>query len=1605
MAHISSSRPPLNEIVELSGTSSSSVAAPAAETNPTIAPAEGSRLASRRDLERRPAQLQGRIEPKQAPVLYQHTDAPADVHIEIAPEAMLLSALTAQPVASAPALTQLHQDMRQSGVSRAEFDDIVTALQGRHVESASAGVKLASLNDHVGIASFPFAFRHSKVATHLLVIKDSVPGPEGASDLYFIKGYANRLVGPRELLGFAARREELMAAESTGVGGPQVTMETYFCTYLLECSRRSLLFARRSADESNTVVMPVPPNAPPFPRQFSWANAENYMAEGFGEPPPSQRADAHSSDFRLGYCDLNGPENRAIIFLTDQKYHNTLRPIQSRSYGQYPASLNIGGGAIAQVTGFDDRGVEIIAPSDAPGVKNATMRQLIESFMADRPRNRTLIVRTEDQYRHRFEYAPEGLKMTLLDPHGEAVKALSPLPGADVSVYGWRGDNTGPYGSIAGYADPRIIVSTGEEIPAAPFLKDRHSLKGIATAASHVLTDIILNDLNPMVRGTTANGVIRTTLRALITGTTVYGMTALMNSLRDEKTHTLFAGARAFTGSGAGVVDEKTIASAIAVTVLAQDVVTQAYRFAYKNFVKDTAKSREQIAGQIFNEALLPFLGELGRLLLNYGIQTRMGLPRGNENDIYSLFGVATVLTGIEFLRGRSGDPDNHLFLSATYKAMDFFAADLVFRSLGAVYGAAPLTANVSGAAAERGDMPTNYLEAFVTRLGVRGVDKALLPILSILFSGAGLAGASARAGEDQLARENSPNNMVARVRDLLNIFSVEAERMIEGGRDRLEDIEALRRTSVMLKDSVENMRRAINHLNLEAPRTARTELEQVRAAASFHEMTPAQQQQHLEEVQRYYQEMIAASDLLSGRAGPADIDQAGPSRMPDLELAASNSIASLPVRIRKATELLMKSFPATYAANPAMTYPTAVSPDFISAPLPHTASPSAPFARTERIPRQQTTFTDAQVPYVKQLQQTLGNAPGMPQKVEHSNPHYQRLSNRMIEEGRKATHAYTLESQLFHYLLRWAQTGQARYLRLAPGVWFKTAAMNQRGNLTGEPDRMVTPLSVLMVNLMSLHAKTVPHNVYRAVVTDAYYVEQSRQAQARERYGPDAVFIGEGALLAMTEFMSVTSSRHMAATFLQGLGYGAAPLDRSQKMVIQQETAVTVIPLAEHMQVESLLMAGSVAVLDRIDHDPPPETLPRVVPNGQSELQSRSDDGDEFNLGQVLYIRQLDTFQAELRYHRYLEAREQAQQDGEPLRLELEDGAICCHPDTAQMYRYDAARQEMVFTGGTLNNFHGAPLEPREDEPARWRHPYHSALSPAQIRVGILGAILTGHPITPFLNDAVRNVSHEKFREKGGYYDVNHPNHRYKLRDDARRQAMKDRVRVNVLPEILAWTPATRFDLPAPGQPFMPGRPFPGEMLARTLSTALHRPMMIMEVDDAGQLLLEQREVRDHNDEVRLQAVPLTRRHFIKTHDLFDLTYCPDVAPMLGVGPRGYYIVTLHEASYRAVPVRISGDGLQAGNLIHAFLAAAYPNPDQRRYLLREGALASATDSGRGWRRLMPGRPDYVANSARDVLACLKNFARSDYDPIDQWLDRTHAELHGNVAGSLAIS
>lgn len=370
--------------------------------------------------------------------------------------------------------------------------------------------------------------------------------------------------------------------------------------------------------------------------------------------------------------------------------------------------------------------------------------------------------------------------MILFDLYGDVVKVLLFLLGVDVLIYGWCGDNIGFYGSIVGYVDFWIIVFIGEEIFVVFFFKDCYLFKGIVMVVLYVLIDIIFNDFNFMVVGIIVNGIICISLCVLIIGIMVYGMMVLMNSLCDEKMYILFFGVCVFIGLGVGVVDEKIIVSVIVVIVLVQDVVIVVYCFVYKNFVKDMVKSWEYILGQIFNEVLLFFLGELGWLLFNYGIQFCMGLLCGNQNDIYSFFGVVMVFIGIEFLCGCLGDLQNYLLFSVIYKVMDFFVVDLVFCLLGVVYGVLLFVVSVSGVVVGYGDMGCNYLEVFVMCFGVCGVDKVLLLIFFIVFVGVGLVGCFVCVGEDQLVWENSFNNLLVWVCDLFNVFLVEIECMFE---------------------------------------------------------------------------------------------------------------------------------------------------------------------------------------------------------------------------------------------------------------------------------------------------------------------------------------------------------------------------------------------------------------------------------------------------------------------------------------------------------------------------------------------------------------------------------------------------------------------------------------------------------------------------------------------------------------------------------------------------------------------------------------------------------------------------------------------------------
>ena len=69
-------------------------------------------------------------------------------------------------------------------------------------------------------------------------------------------------------------------------------------------------------------------------------------------------------------------------------------------------------------------------------------------------------------------------------------------------------------------------------------------------------------------------------------------------------------------------------------------------------------KEKESLRGQFVNELLLPFMGEVTRQMLNYGLEKWTGVPRGNYKDAMMLFATAAAGTLITALRKRSGNPE-----------------------------------------------------------------------------------------------------------------------------------------------------------------------------------------------------------------------------------------------------------------------------------------------------------------------------------------------------------------------------------------------------------------------------------------------------------------------------------------------------------------------------------------------------------------------------------------------------------------------------------------------------------------------------------------------------------------------------------------------------------------------------------------------------------------------------------------------------------------------------------------------------------------------------------------------------------------------------------
>jgi hypothetical protein len=1043
-----------------------------------------------------------------------------------------------------------HEAMLAVGVDKATFDALVQEMQATFAPSASSGQDLLRLNDHAGVlavAAHDPTFGVS-IAERLTVVAERPPGAghEGAQ-LYFLKGYGDRLVSVHDLATAVQQLQHGEAAQDGAAAEGEPRMETALRTALLSLSADSQLHARRHKRESKHAVMMLPPNPTPLPqRANTWANLK-YMLPQIQGPAGPQR-----NGVPMVRIDYNSIENRALLFLDDAAATNA--PTARR------ASHDVSGPVLAELQGI--RSWEVMGPAGVEhGVKGARMQQALTRGRAE-PGDTVLRVTTEDQVVHEITFGSDSVRMRMLDPAKPGALA-PPSNQPQIDVYSHQGVNIGPMTSASGFPDPALQMSTGEQLPLGPLLVNRSgTLSAMGQAVAGALRTAVTFDPRLGTAGGLVSGAVNTAVKAACLAATVYGWNNLLHTVSSNR-GVLKLQAQAFSASGAGPVDSQLLAGAVTVMVVSQHLVTLARDLCLKALP-------QSLTGRDMPEAVrqfaLPAVEEIGRLLLNFGVQSAMGLPRGHSADPAMLAAQGAVFGLMNWTAQRQGagaTPQHHPAAAATFATLGG-TVDIALRAAGAAMDAPGSTT------------PAVYAEAAVSRAITRGYDKTLVPVIALVLGM--VANSMTRAGaviEHQVHSENQNNNAVSGMKTRLDAYLASGDEAAL----QAQDLKCL----ALMGHMVEVIQRG---LRMQLQRSG------IRSHAD-----------------RAVQELTRASASADDVEAAAGSSAAGPSRANSFSEheRAFNRIASGQVTVRNALDQL--------AEGPAQRARQRISVGQQRNMLPvrmtlanYMVDASGQAARgplrpsSGRIPTADSTFTvDGQAAALP-VHQAMTEQPGFGSRAgDMSAQMQQRCLREMIR--------YTEESQFFHYPLRWSQTGQVTLQPVVPGIDLPYRTLNRPNNADGSAEGRFDPIQALYVNLGCAKSERMGAMMHRAVVTEARYVDPQLLGPDEPPAPDNAVQVGQH--VGLTEIFSISQSAEMAAAFGQALSHGAADRSRSQRLLVLQETGVNVTQHTDLVQAEAILMPGALFLVESVK----PGVLDDENPNEA--------------IGQVVCLRQVDTVQA----------------------------------------------------------------------------------------------------------------------------------------------------------------------------------------------------------------------------------------------------------------------------------------------------------------------------------------------------------------------------------------
>ncbi|SDX06433.1 hypothetical protein SAMN04515617_10138 [Collimonas sp. OK242] len=1402
------------------------------------------------------------------------------------------SAPTAAPAVLDVTPTALDHEKNDHSVTQARFGQFMSKHQAVFSPSASAGRDLRGLNDAAGVLMIPARDGRFSVMERLKVVADTVRVSNTATEQrLFVVGYGGRPVKLDEL---DLALEEINAAPGAAVKGKgkaaATEMETPLRSAIMTLSERSPLSARRDRKESDDKFMLLPPNPSPLPRRSTWANAEHAMPHGVGT--------RDGDGFFPIYMDHNKIENHLLIFKKEKQ------ATPGKNEAGHPTSVNMDGAVLADIQGI--KSIEVMGPAGQEmGVKGAKLRSWTDLERGPAPRaDVTLHISTEDGAVHRLVLGDNGIKMSLINPQpalsghasGRAFGLDEKMHArADVDVYSYQGRDTGKTGSKDGFPDSELILSTGDKLKAGPLLKGPpaaalasaaggirrftgDTVADAAAAATEVLAGhgqslakLVLGaaTMAPTLAG--GRGAVTYTLnlatKSFVTAAVVVGLNDALKFYKHSPNGAIAGGSHGFSAAGGQSVSPEVLFCAITSMVVVQEALTHVFSFVGK-FVPAQTKDRETKASVLLNDLLVPAIPEFTRLVSNLLVQKGFGFNRGSKADVAGLLAASLVNAGIDQLwKNRVGEEENHPAAHSA-RAIVRFINDVTFRSLGNTYNSTKFNPDT---------VVADYREAIVTRLATRSLDKLVLPIVATVLNGLGIVGPNAGAYDGQIERERGFNNAISVLLGFANDVAAIGDRM--GA--HFGDIKKIRDAVFSVTDSLEQVKQWSNRIMLKPKGRIDGEIMAVQDAIEFHQMAPQQQQEYLGQLEQTMTEMVA--NLTA--QGASSSSQPGPGNMPTAQPVQNNrsqlppKSAAYMARLDQDHTLYMQQ--ATKDTPGYSAYPVNVSFDGKAHPAGATAAPFG-LSDSAKIPKTLTTWSWNAQAYALPTHEAMLKGSGL-ESMRMSTPD---LSHELQKNIIQAVRDYTIESQYFHYPLRWETTGQAKHQPVVPGIDFVYNIMNKPGNIEGpsESHRMggdehFDPIEAIHINLGALHSKKFPAIVQRAVVTEAPYVER-KTADTPDWH------VASGDVATLTEILSATMSSRLAAAFGQALGFGAAPKAQNQRLVMRQQTALNISAESDLGQAEVIVLPGALYSIRHVDKSPP---KPQLQPGESQDLKK--------DIGQVVYMDSIDTGKLEKRYCDFLEGK----------LTEADHGASMVHPESGHFHTYDAKSRQAVYVAPTKNYFLGKPLETSSPstEHARWRHPYTSDFSPRTTKDAIHAAILRGDPIVAHLDDATKNIHHEHFRLLNGYYETPTGVSEVERKAAVRKQAA----------DISAAFP-DRSD-----QILTASHGMPGEMLAWTTASMLRKPISMVRVGAGHEIDVDSRiDINKTYDKVSLHAEP---------------------AVMIGVGDDGFYAIRNQDGKHTALKMDVSGEGHSAGNLLHVFHRAAYA--DDRQYKLATKADGSS--------------------------------------------------------------